>query len=257
MRVYKITTLVATILSFLFGLLAIMLHFQWYIVDLSIVSLDDKSKLFVELYNCACDNEFWSNFCLSIFGSSMLTMLTSLLMYHHERRKTLESFLYHTRQLMNMLNRYQLHMTDDQKVSFFLAYHDFDKMAWDTDFGNMDFFFERIHKNRAYIYYKIYDPIIKFNDSLNECAWNLRWYLDGSGKNENVIKDYIHKLEIQLIRTALVYKRVKEDVSNNSSEWVGGYYISEPRLTHQIREELGGRYHDIMYNQKGKEKEKQ
>lgn len=256
MRVYKTTTLVAIILTFVFGVLAIMLHFHWFIIDLSSISLEDKSRLFVEMYNCVCDSEFWSNFCLSIFGSSFLTILTSVLMYRHERRKTLESFLYHTRQLINMLNRYQLHMTVEQKVRFFLEYHDFDKIAWDSDFGNIDFFFEYRHKNRKYIFTKIYKPIVDFGESLNNCAWNLRWYEDGTGRNEQAILYYIKNLEKQLIRSSIKYYRIKEDKIKRTSEWVGGQRETEPLLTRRIRKELAGRYFDIMYNKKARRSSK-
>ena len=100
---------------------------------------------------CA-ETDFWKNVCLGIFGSAFLTILTSIMSYNHEKEKTLENFLYHTQQILTIANKYQEHMTLEEKIRFFLEYSEFDKIAWDADFGNMSFFSEKITHNQKYIY---------------------------------------------------------------------------------------------------------
>ena len=55
--------------------------------------------------------ELWVNILLAIFGSAALSALTAFISYLHERRKTMESFVYHTRQILFYLNKYQMSMT--------------------------------------------------------------------------------------------------------------------------------------------------
>ena len=95
---------------------------------------------------------FWTNVCLGVFGSATLTILTSVVSYFHEKRQTLENFVYHTRQILSYLNKYQESMSLEQKLKFYLDYHDLDKSAWDMDIGNMDFFFENKTHDFQYIY---------------------------------------------------------------------------------------------------------
>ena len=84
MRVYKKLTLITTLLAGFAFAMAIIIHY---------------------CFSCA-EADFWVNVCLGIFGSAILTALTSVVSYHHEKRKTLEGFVYHTRQIISHLNKY-------------------------------------------------------------------------------------------------------------------------------------------------------
>ena len=42
---------------------------------------------------------FWTNVCLGVFGSATLTILTSDVSYFHEKRQTLENFVYHMKKV--------------------------------------------------------------------------------------------------------------------------------------------------------------
>ena len=108
MRAYKKMTIISALIAILAFLGAVYMHYYF-----------------------PCDEtEFWINVCLGLFGSAALTVLTSVVSYWHERIKTLENFLYHTRQLLSAANKYQEHMTLEQKIQFFLEYSEFDKIAW-------------------------------------------------------------------------------------------------------------------------------
>ena len=190
--------------------------------------------------------DFWVNINLAVFGSALLSSLTALVSYFHEKRTTLESFLYQCNNLLNVINKYQDSMSLEDKMKFYLNYHDLDKSIWDADYGNMDFFAEKISGSRKYIYEKIYRPILLFNQDVNEHVWHFRWYFDGSGENANVMEIFVGQLEQHLL-----YKN-KESVPTDYDETgkpVTFYEITylEPKLVQEIGRELNGRYYTIMY----------
>ena len=76
-------------------------------------------------------NSFWCNALLGIFGSSLLTLLTSTIGYRVERCKTFEGFSYATKEILHALNKYQVSWSLEEKIDFFLNYHDISKIEWD------------------------------------------------------------------------------------------------------------------------------
>lgn len=227
MKSYKKITVVTTILSLLSLTTVMIMHY---------------------LLPCA-ETDFWVNVCLGIFGSAFLTILTSVMSYQHEKVKTLENFLFHTRQILTVANKYQEHMTLEEKIRFFLAYNDFDKIAWDSDFGNIDFFFEKITHNREYIYYSIYKPILDFNQAVANHVWHFRWHLDGSGKNDVVMQKFADELQSYLLKTTEQDVSTKYDENNNPISFCH-YRSNEPKLVFDVKRELGGRYYYIMYGKR-------
>ena len=73
-------------------------------------------------------NPFWCNLLLGIFGSSSLTLLTSIVGYRVERRRTFEGFSYATKAILHDLNKYQYTWGLEEKVDFFLNYTDISKI---------------------------------------------------------------------------------------------------------------------------------
>lgn len=198
---------------------------------------------------------FWMNVCLGLFGSATLTILTSIVSYFHEKRQTLENFVYHTRQILSYLNKYQESMSLEQKLKFYLDYHDLDKSAWDMDIGNMDFFFENKTHDFQYIYTAIYKPILDFNRAVENHVWHFRWYLDGTGKNDTVMEKFLLELQEYLL------EKNEQDIPTEYDE--NGNIVStchhsmvKPKLVLNIRKELNGRYYEIMYGKKITKREK-
>ena len=73
MRPYKRLTIICGMISFFSLAICLCLH-----------------------YFAICDeSDFWINVCLAVFGSALLSSLTSLVTYFHEKRSTLEGFMYH------------------------------------------------------------------------------------------------------------------------------------------------------------------
>ena len=63
-------------------------------------------------------NSFWCNALLGIFGSSLLTLLTSTIGYRVERCKTFEGFSYATKEILHALNKYQVSWSLEEKIDF-------------------------------------------------------------------------------------------------------------------------------------------
>lgn len=226
MRPYKRLTLICGIISFFSLVICLFLH-----------------------YFIGNESDFWINVCLAVFGSALLSALTSLVTYFHEKRSTLESFMYHCKSILHVLNKYQDSMSLEEKMKFYLDYHDIDKSAWDAAYGNMDFFTERITSKRKYIYEKIYLPILKFNQAVNKHVWHFRWYFDGSGKNESVMIMFVEQLEQHLLY------RDEKDILTDYDE--AGKPIAfcettslESKLVREISQELDGKYYSIMYGKR-------
>lgn len=201
-------------------------------------------------YCCPCyETEFWINVCLGLFGSAALTVLTSIVSYWYERVKTLENFSYHTRQFLSIVNKYQESMTLEQKLQFFLDYYEFDKIAWDSDMGNIDFFFEPITKDREYIYYNIYKPILDFNNAVAKHVWHFRWHLDGSGKNDVVMQKFVLELEDYILR--IEEKKIPTEYDENGNILsYSSCKVVQSKLVCDIDNELAGRYLGIMCGKK-------
>ena len=96
MRPYKRLTIICGIISLLSLAICLFLH---YFV------LGDES-------------DFWINICLAVFGSALLSALTSLVIYFHEKRSTLEGFMYHCKNILHVLNKYQDSMSLEEKMKF-------------------------------------------------------------------------------------------------------------------------------------------
>ena len=230
MRPYKRLTAICGIISFFSLVICLFLHY------------------FVVHH----ESDFWINVCLAVFGSSLLSALTSLVTYFHEKRTTLEGFVYQCRNLLHVLNKYQDSMSLKEKMKFYLDYHDLDKSGWDADYGNMDFFAEKITGHRKYIYEKIYLPIFRFNQAVNNHAWHFRWYFDGSGKNESVMEIFVEQLERHLLYRD--EKNIPTDYDEAGKPIAFCEVTSlESKLVREIFQELDGKYYSIMYGrQRGK-----
>lgn len=202
--------------------------------------------------NCT-EADFWINIFLAIFGSAVLSFATSLFTYFHEKRRVLESFMLHTNQIIHYLNKYQTSMNLEQKINFFLAYNDFDKTVWETDFRDIEFFYKNKTGDKKYIFDSIYQPIIKFNFAVNDYSRNFRYYIDGSYRNENVMLSYVSNLEqFLIVKTEIeVPIEYNDDGSVKSTTKIQG---GSPRLVREILEQLYGHYYEIMYRKKKKKK---
>lgn len=134
---------------------------------------------------------FWVNVSLGVFGSSLLTLITSCVGYSAEKKRTLEGFWYSTRDLIRAINKYDYQWETDEKVRFFLDYADIDKTVWDMQLGSFYFFYDKGKKDFDFIYKSIYRPIIEFNQEIGKHNWHFRMHLYGKGKNDAVMAEFV------------------------------------------------------------------
>lgn len=126
--------------------------------------------------------EFWCNITLGIFGSSLLTLISSVVGYRVERKRVFEKFFCYTNKILKQINQYQEHMTLEEKIDFLLKYIDTDKIELDSCLGDIDLLFDLRKKKFEYIYNMIYKPLRDLERAIRKHEWHFRWHKDGSGK---------------------------------------------------------------------------
>ncbi len=227
MKLYKRSIIIFGLITFLFGFSVYYLHY--YCIDSN-------------------ENQFRLNVCLALCGSALLTTLSAWLSYCNERKKTLINFYNHTLQIIRFLNKYKENMTLKEKVCFFLDYYDFSKDLWSNDYGDIDFLFDKIYKNKVYIQNNIYLPVLNFGHDVQACVAHFRWYLEDTEHFAGLVKPDIIKLENIILRKKIYpqwYGHTKHNFIVNATE---------PKLAQKLRNELNGHYYEIMV---GKRKAKQ
>ena len=127
------------------------------------------SLIFYIIAYCV-DNEFWKNIFIALFGSAILSFITSVIAYRQQRKNTLEKFYNRTNEILHIWSKYFYLNTTEQKLDFFLEYCDFSRFEWDEAYGDMDFFFDRFRRNRKYrqfILEKIYNPSWEVSETID------------------------------------------------------------------------------------------
>ena len=194
------------------------------------------------------DADFWCNICLSIFGSALLTSISSLIGYYYEKRRTLEGFSYSTRALISFIKKYDINWDDERKIDFFLDYDMMDKTIWDSQLGEIYFMVDKNRQNFLYIYERIYKPITELNILIASHELHFRLHKDGSGRNEEVMHQFISEIE-----PLFMEKRMEK--YENSDGMITTVTSTRNKLVKNVLDELNGRYYDLMYSKKAEKKE--
>lgn len=197
---------------------------------------------------CVEVDPFWCNLSLGIFGSGLVTLITSIIGYRVERRKTFEGFSYATKQILKRLNKYQLSWPLEQKIDFFLDFHDIDLSEWDQYCGDFCLMFDWNKKNWNYIFSKIYHPIQVIDEKINFHVWHFRWYKDGSGRNERVMERFVKEVEDLIMESTTTQFCGFAERSDD----VEGFPITQTRnkVVTSVLTELNGEYYRLMYGNK-------
>lgn len=128
MKNYVIITRVTAVLSIISLFLAIIIYYLF----------------------SAVGAEIWSDICLAIFGSALLTCITSIIGYIIEKRKALERFSMSTRYLLDIIYKYDVSWKAVSKIDFLLSYVDIDKSMWELQFNDIYFMNDFCKKNTIY-----------------------------------------------------------------------------------------------------------
>lgn len=197
-------------------------------------------SLFIAIIlNYGFEESFWCNVLLGVFGSSFLTVVTSVIGYKHERRILMEEFYTETLKLINMFNSYQTDLSLEQKIDFFLKLSDYDTTDWDFVVGKMDFFNKN---NWKYIYREIYKPLLDIYNKACSHSWHFRMHKNGTGRNDAVMQSFINEIEPCFIEKKTNTLQTEEGDFHSTS-------VSN-RIVEKILKELDGRYYELMYGKK-------
>lgn len=194
--------------------------------------------------------EFWCNITLGIFGSSLLTLISSIVGYRVERKRVLEKFYYYTNKLLKQINQYQLNMNLEEKIDFLLEYADGDKIEWDSCLGDIDLVFDFGKETFSYIYNSIYRPLWELQMEVQKHYWNFKWHKDGSGKNDKVMEEFVVEIEPLILDKREYRVPIKEN--DNTVSCMTATSVSN-KIVENINKELIGRYYKIMYGKKSSE----
>lgn len=216
------------------------------IISMALSLVSFATALIIHYYAHFDDKDFWVDIIIGVFSGAIIGLITSIVSFFIEKRRTLEGFFCHTQELLSTINEYQREMSVEDKIKFYLNYRRISKLSWDDMFGEIDFMIDIGQKKRQYIYSSIYKPISDFNHAVAAHEWHFRWYLDGSGRNEIVIQGFLKELEDYLIETgeASVDAPDKDDSCECKVNFV------RPKLVENIQKELYGEYYKIMYGKK-------
>lgn len=196
---------------------------------LAIITVFSGLAIFVLHYKCSQSDEisFWINVALAIFGSSLLSLITSLIGYFQEKKMTLERFNTLVINLLRMYNKYNKEWGYQEKVEFLIEAYDFDASELDHTFLNIYFLSEIKQQTHAMLWNNIYMPIVEVTKEISNFEAHLR--LDG--KEENM-KRYVSQIEELLIDWRFV-----DNVKNNLDLFYQKYILGK-RKTEKLKKEL-------------------
>ena len=185
---------------------------------------------------------FWVNVLLAIFGSSLLTAISSFVGYFYEKRRTMESFWHSTCSFLHFLNKYDGDWGIEKKIDFFLDYSDLEKSTWYMQLGSIYFLYDPNRKKYKYIYHKIYKPLSKLNILIGDHDFHFRLFKNNSDKNYKVMQNFIDEIEHYLLEI----NTAETEADNHKVQFTE----IKPKLTRAIYAELHGYYYILMYGKR-------
>ena len=176
----------------------------------------------------------WENISIGLFGSGILSFITSLIGYLSERRKAFQKFSGYTKGFLRLLNKYNSEWDMDTKLRFLLEVSDTNPFEWSESFSEFCFLFDFSKKARTYIYNQIYKPIMDFRKLISKHKAHFKWHLDGSGKSDSMMQKFIDEIEASMI----------DEIDKHN------------KLVLSVNTELNERYYIYMYGRKRYNQEK-
>ncbi len=176
---------------------------------------------------------------LAIFGSSLLTMIVGIIGYRVERKKALEHFYLAVRKKVLYWSTYDQQDSIEKKCEYFTNYYlkDFEDLG--TAYANIYFLFNQYSAKKKYITDEIFNKCLNFSRLIEEHYWHFKWYLDGTGKNKQVIQGFIDEIENEMLEV--------------EHEGIGKFI--KPKITENLMNKLENQYYIIMYGKRQYERE--
>jgi hypothetical protein len=191
------------------------------------------------IFNFYVGEQFWCNVFLGVFGSALLTLITSLIGYFTERRSCMEGFYVECKKMLKLYSRYQRVWPLDDKIDFFLAVDDYDISQWTMYYGKMDFF---VKKEKIYIFNEIYTPLRVIRQKITQQNCKYREHKNGISKNEAVMEAYSKEIEEYIFD-------IKKYIHNAEQGAVCSSVVHNS-IVETILQKLDGKYYEIMYGKR-------
>ena len=193
-----------------------------------------------------CEEPFWSNVLLGVFGSALLTLLVSCINYATERRKALEDFWTLGHKAVRAFNRYPLDGSLDEKADAILLINEFDFAAFGDAYSAIDFLFGN-KKGRNKIYTEIYLPIREAGHTVLVNASQIIRLRRYAPENKKVLEIYITNVDNKLIKQETITED-REDGQKLEMRCISNF------LADHCLECFDGFYWRIMYPLRSRKK---
>ena len=193
---------------------------------------------------------FTYNILLAIFGSALLSAITSAMSYMYEKRRQMEEFLKCTKSIIHQLKKYDVSWDNEKKIDFFLKFDDIDVSLWDGYLRDISFFFDPHHKKQYYIFENIYLPISTLINKVSSMERHFRYHKNTLEVNPSEMWDGRQmSMFIKEIEELFIEEKEHKETDSDGHEIV--FREVSNKLVHSILEELNGTYFDMMYGRKG------
>ena len=197
----------------------------WWLLIITIVAL-------ILLISCN-DFKIVYDISLAVFGSSLITLIISIIGYRTEKIKTMEAFYKAVYKRVVYYNTYLKSWTTEDKCNFFINHYLKDFPSIGDSYADIYFFFDFKKNNKKYIFNCIYRKCKEMIDSIDFYYFNFATYLNKTGENKKSIEQHIEELENKLFEVSGI--NVKSDFSD------------------KIMNELNGKYYNLLYGHEYKE----
>lgn len=179
---------------------------------------------------------FTSNILLGIFGSSLLTLIMSVINYFNERRKTCERFYQYAKKAICNYSKYHFEYDFDKKINTILLINEFDYSELDDAYGDFAFLFnnKKLHKR---IGTEIYKLILDAREIIAVKSFHFNEYKLAKNGNKQVINIFINELDEFFIKKEI-------STCEDSSTIITSY---SNRIVEEIDTNLTGWYYELMY----------
>lgn len=189
------------------------------------LSIITTISLIILLYYFDCKQVY--DICLAIFGSSLVSLIISIIGYRCSKRKALEVFYLSIYKRIVYYNTYIQSWSIKDKCGYFINHYLKDFPSIGEAYAEIYFFFDFKNNNKKYIYNNIYCKCKEMMDTIDSYYLNFQLYINKTGENTKTIERYIELLENKLF----LYDGINAK-SNFSDE---------------IMSELNGKFFKIVY----------
>ena len=135
---------------------------------------------------------------LAIFGSSLVTLIISIIGYKTEKIKAMEAFYKAVYKRIVYYNTYLHSWSTENKCNFFMNHYLKDFPSIGDTYANIYFFLDFRKNNTKYIFNNIYSECKKMIDTIDLYYFNFATYLNKTGESKKTIEKYIKELENKL-----------------------------------------------------------